>query len=298
MLPSGRSAEIARIVTFDGDLDEAHAPLSVTLVLDREVDVSRGNLLVSSEHQVKLSKSIEASVVWMDDQELRPGRRYLLKHGSQTVPAAISAIEHRTDVATLKREPAEALRMNDVGVIALQLLRPIAVDLYSENRSTGAFILIDGDSNHTVAAGMIIHGTDRGTDATQTTESGVGPVSSQERAARWGHQGGLLTLRGSRDIIDQVERALFLEGYVVARIDDSTDETSREAIARWAVSSGILALVVTEAETQDCVASIGDRRLVLAGTSILPLYEMLTERGILGPLSERLSHDEYCRYRS
>ncbi len=155
VLPSGRVAEIERIVTWDGDLAEAHAPLSVTLVLNHEVDISRGDLIVSAEAPATVAKRVKAALVWMDQRPLRRSRRYLLKHTSHTVPAFVSAIEHRTDIGTLSREPADTLEMNGIGVVSITLLRPMALDLYGQNRSTGAFILIDPETNATVAAGMI-----------------------------------------------------------------------------------------------------------------------------------------------
>ena len=136
-------------------LAEAHAPLSVTLVLDRELDISRGDLLVSAHAQATVARRLQAALVWMDSGPLARNRRYLLKHTSQTVPAFVSAVGHRTNIATLAHEPAETLEMNGIGVVTLDLLRPIAMDLYGENRSTGAFILIDSETNSTVAAGMI-----------------------------------------------------------------------------------------------------------------------------------------------
>ena len=102
VLPSGRSAEVERIVTLDGDLDEAHAPLSVTLVLDRELDISRGDLIVSSRRAGLSPGTLTAALVWMDQRPLALNRRYLLKHTSQTVPASVAAIDHRTDIATLR----------------------------------------------------------------------------------------------------------------------------------------------------------------------------------------------------
>src|ERR1022692_1584383 len=154
-LPSGRTAEVARIVSFDGDLAEAHAPLSVTLVLDRELDISRGDLIVSSHAQAIVARYIRAALVWMDQRPLERNRRYLLKHTSQTVPARVSSLEHRTNISSLSHEPAETLEMNEIGVVSIQVFRPIALDLYRENRSTGAFILIDPESNSTVAAGIV-----------------------------------------------------------------------------------------------------------------------------------------------
>jgi sulfate adenylyltransferase subunit 1 len=194
VLPSGRTAEVQRIVTFDGDLAEAYAPLSVTLVLDREVDVSRGDLIVAVESPAKVARSVQASLVWMDQRPLLLNRRYLLKHTSQTVPVIVSALHYRTDVGTLSREPAQTLHMNDIGTVSLTVLRPIALDSYGENRATGAFILIDADSNSTVAAGMITSAvTDEGKSAGLGLVDGWGtcdgrragcPMGSSRRCAR------------------------------------------------------------------------------------------------------------------
>ena len=109
VLPSGRSAEIERIVTWDGDLAEAYAPLSVTLVLNEEVDISRGDLIVSAGSPATVAKRVKAALVWMDQRPLERNRRYLLKHTSHTAPAFVSSIEHRTDIGNLSREPAETL---------------------------------------------------------------------------------------------------------------------------------------------------------------------------------------------
>src|ERR1039458_5770741 len=157
VLPSGRSAPVERIVTWDGDLAEAIAPLSVTLVLDRELDISRGDLIVSSQTPATVTKSMKAALVWMDQRPLELHRRYLLKHTSQTVPVFLTSIGHRTDLGTLNREPARTLHMNDIGAVTLNLLRPIALDVYGENRSTGAFILVDAETNGTVAAVLAVY---------------------------------------------------------------------------------------------------------------------------------------------
>ena len=168
VLPSGRSAEVERIVTWDGDLAEAHAPLSVTLVLSQEVDISRGDLIVSSAAPATVAKRVRAALVWMDQRPLERKRRYLLKHTSHTVPAFVSSIEHRTDIGNLSREPAATLEMNGIGVVNITLLRSMALDLYGSNRSTGAFILIDPETNATVAAGMVTSIADHGVTGTDT----------------------------------------------------------------------------------------------------------------------------------
>ena len=151
----GRPREVARIVTWDGDLAEAPAPLSVTLVLDRELDISRGDLIVPQRSAGGGGPQRESRAGVDGPASARLNRRYLLKHTSQTVPAFLTAVDHRTGLATLAVSRRRHSEMNDIGVVTLNLLRPIALDRYGENRGTGAFILIDADTNGTVAAGMV-----------------------------------------------------------------------------------------------------------------------------------------------
>jgi sulfate adenylyltransferase subunit 1 len=219
VFPSGRSAKIERIVTFDGDLEEAIAPLSVTLVLDREVDISRGDLIASAKTTPVAASSLKASLVWMDQRPLDVNRRYLLKHTSHTVPAIISLIDHRVDLGTLKHEPALTLRMNDIGGVSLHLLQPMAVDLYRDNRGTGALILIDPETNATVAAGMVSEAQGHPATIEEDEAAAWGRVTTGEREARWRHRGGVLELAGPIELIDAVERSLFAVGAVTCRID-------------------------------------------------------------------------------
>jgi len=260
VLPSGRSAKIARIVTFDGDLDEAVAPQSVTLVLDRELDISRGDLIVSSHAQASVANRIQAALVWMDSRPLQRNRRYLLKHTSQTVPAFVSAIEHRTNIATLAHEAADSLEMNALGAVKIDLLRPIALDTYGDNRSTGAFILIDPETNGTVAAGMITAASVVAAAGDRLEDDAWGPVTAGEREARWGHRGGVLELTGPIELIDSIERSLFSVGVVSNRIE-ANDEAFLlhpnllEIVARLQVQSGLLALVARANEGASLTAS-------------------------------------------
>jgi sulfate adenylyltransferase large subunit len=136
--PGGRSSKVKRIVTYDGDLDVAIAPMSVTLVLDHELDVSRGDLLASGT--VEVGNRFSAHVVWMDERPLDPGRTYLLKHATRTVTAQVET----------------ALELNQIGTVTLSTSRPIAFDPYSRNRTTGSFVLIDPATNFTAGAGMIV----------------------------------------------------------------------------------------------------------------------------------------------
>jgi sulfate adenylyltransferase large subunit len=249
VLPSGRSAKIERIATFDGNLEEAIAPLSVTLVLDRELDISRGDLIAGAEEPATVARDVKASLVWMDQRPLDRNRRYLLKHTSQTVPAFISSIDHRVDLGKLTLEPALVLGMNDIGAVSLRLLRPIAVDLYRSNRATGAFILIDAESNATVAAGMIRAAWD-GTAQTEGDEAAAwGRVTAGEREARWGHRGAVVELAGPAELIDAVERSLFAVGAVTCRIDGGERASLLHlgllgVVTDLQAGSGLLTLVV------------------------------------------------------
>jgi sulfate adenylyltransferase large subunit len=154
-LPSGRRTHVSRIVTLDGDLPMAHAPLSVTLTLDDEIDIGRGDMIASGDSPQAV-RAFEATVVWFDAKPLDPARHYLVKHTSHTVPAYVEAVTHRVNVATLTNEPASVLSMNEIGVVRIATARPLFFDPYSKNRGTGSFILIDRETNATAAAGMII----------------------------------------------------------------------------------------------------------------------------------------------
>jgi sulfate adenylyltransferase large subunit len=289
VLPSGRSAEVERIVTFDGDLEEAYAPLSVTLVLNRELDVSRGDLIASADSTPSVTRHIGASLVWMDQRPLALNRRYLLKHTSQTVPAFVAAIGHHTNIGTLAHEAADTLEMNAIGVVSIELLRPIGLDRYAENRTTGAFILIDAATNATVAAGMI---TSAGVDTSDGADepAASGPVTAIERAARWGHQGGVLSLTGPAGPIDLIERSLFSTGVVTQRIDTSDSAFAQhpellETIVRMQAEAGLLVLEVTVNDSEQLVATVRDRQLILDDTNpsgvVGALHHLLHEAEII-----------------
>ncbi len=139
-LPSGRRSRVQRIVTYGGDLEVAHAPLSVTLTLEDEIDISRGAML-SAGAEPQNSRSIEARVVWFDEQPLDSSKEYLLKQTTQTIRAGV--------------ESAQILKMNDIGEVRIALAQPLFFDSYKSNRTTGSFMLIDRETNATAAAGMI-----------------------------------------------------------------------------------------------------------------------------------------------
>jgi bifunctional enzyme CysN/CysC len=157
VLPSGQRTRIAAIDTYDGELDEAVAPLSVTLRLEDELDVERGALIAGLAEPPTVTRQLEADVCWLDVEALRPGRRFTIKHTSRSATAIVEALIDRVDVHTFEREEAPAeLELNDIGRIHVRTSAPLAIDSYARNRRTGCFILIDGATNHTVGAGMIV----------------------------------------------------------------------------------------------------------------------------------------------
>jgi bifunctional enzyme CysN/CysC len=231
VLPSKRTSRVKRLVTQDGDLDEAFCPQSITVVLDDEVDCSRGDMIVRPGNVPKSSNQFDATIVWLNADALLPGKSYLFKHTSQTIPGQIDSLRYRVDVNTLHRSPAPELQLNEIGRCSITLSQSIYFDAYKRNRSTGAFIIIDRLTNATVGAGMI---TDRDTArpkaAWESTEQdsakteSMTEVNLQERSARFGQSPATvlftgLTGTGKSTIARAVERALFDQGRAVMVLD-------------------------------------------------------------------------------
>lgn len=288
IFPSGIEANIARIVTFDGDLQKAEAPLSVTLVLDREVDVSRGDTIVAHDAPPQLAHRIVASLVWMDQKPLEQHRRYLLKHISRIVPVFVRAVENRVHIAMLEREPADTLNLNEIGTVEIELLRSLVFDPYNNNRVTGAFILIDAESNATVASGMIRRALGQAEDDQETYLYQSGPVTKKERSARWGHRGALLELSGREDVINAVERALFSLGIVTLRLDAAVLQGREEllqSVIEIQTHAGILAILVRHDEKTTLVASIEgqteDIKIEDHRAAAATVYRLLQRTGVV-----------------
>jgi hypothetical protein len=153
---SGRTSRVDRIVTMNGDLDEATAGQAVTLTLEDEIDVSRGDMLTATGAPPIHARHPEAHLVWMHDQPLQPGQIYLVKTAAAVTPGRVTTVQYAVDVNTLEQKQVATLGLNEIGVVSLELDRPVSFDTYRQNRDTGSFILIDRFTNATVAAGMII----------------------------------------------------------------------------------------------------------------------------------------------
>lgn len=157
-LPSGLATRIASIDTFDGPVDEAFPPMSVTLRLEDDIDISRGDMICRPNNQPHVSQELEAMVCWMADvARLAPRAKLTIKHTTRTARALVKELHYRLDVNTLHRdETASSLGLNEIGRVSLRITQPLFVDDYARNRLTGGFILVDEATNNTVGAGMIV----------------------------------------------------------------------------------------------------------------------------------------------
>ncbi len=231
-LPSGKGSRVKSITTLDGDLDEAFPPLSVTLTLEDEIDISRGDMIAHRHNRPKIGRHFEAMVVWMDEEPLDREKTYLIKQTTRTARVMVDKIHYRVDVNTLAKRDADSLKLNEIGRVIFTAYKPLAYDLYEKNRATGCFIIIDEASNLTVGAAMIIEREPveklpasmmRGVNAISERAPQQG-VTRNERAERIGQKPVCLWLTGlvssgKSEIAYQLERQLFERGLAAKVLD-------------------------------------------------------------------------------
>ncbi len=222
VLPSGKTSRIKSIVTFDGELEQATPGEAITLTLEDEIDVSRGDMLVHADNRPRIADSFDAMLVWMGEEPMLPGKKYDIKRATSYVPGSIASIIHSVDVNTLERAAASSLQLNEIGKVRVSLDAPIALDGYAQNRTTGAFIVIDRLTNGTVGAGMII--ADPVAHGAGGHHGTLAHVSTEERATRFGQQPATvlfsgLSGAGKSTLAYAVERKLFDMGRAVYVLD-------------------------------------------------------------------------------
>jgi bifunctional enzyme CysN/CysC len=232
VLPSRKTSRIARIATYDGDLSSAFAPMSVSLTLTDEIDVSRGDSIVHTGNVPQVANKCEAMIVWMDEDPLVPGKQYLVKQTNKVTPGTIASLRYRVNVNTLHREESPTLKLNEIGRCQLKVTQPLTFDSYRQNRGTGSFIIIDRLSNRTVGAGMILdrltsspeadHWSDE--PASQRLHVATGNVTEVERRARFGQSPCTVLLTGlagagKSTTAYALERELFSQGRAVTVLD-------------------------------------------------------------------------------
>nr|WP_067298560.1 sulfate adenylyltransferase subunit CysN [Marinobacterium profundum] len=281
VLPSGKSSRVKSIVTFDGELAEAYPPMSVTLTLEDEIDISRGDILVHSDKLPQVTSRFDAMVVWMAEAELVPGRTYDVKLATQTVAGSISHIRHRIDVNTHEQIPASSLSLNEIARCELNIERSIIADDYRDHRGTGSFIIVDRLSNATVAAGMIINEGDQAQQEDIDTINVDSRVSRSDKERRYGQRAGIISVSGgteeSRDqLLYSTEKRLFDAGRAVAVLTPrnlpAALQTNLEATAAVLADNGLVVLVESDSALPGALSvnldgQAGDLRLNSAAQS-------------------------------
>ncbi|NOU21071.1 MAG: sulfate adenylyltransferase subunit CysN [Methyloglobulus sp.] len=262
-LPSGKSSKIKAIVTYDGDLQEAFPPMAVTITLEDEIDVSRGDMLVGKDKAAPVvSDKFRANIVWMAEKSLTPGRQYAIKLATRSVYGSISLIHHRIDVNTLEHHDANELKLNEIGFCTVSVNAPVVFDPYKNSKWTGSFIIIDRLTNGTVGAGMI-------TGITDNEE--LLPVSAADRAARFSQTATAIALIGAsgKAFAYQLERKLFDNGHAATVL-----ETPSEALIDAIKNAGLLCLCVENSKLAEISFDTSEQ-------SIDSIYAVLKDKKVI-----------------
>ncbi|MFP6648672.1 MAG: sulfate adenylyltransferase subunit CysN [Pirellulaceae bacterium] len=317
VLPSGKTSHIKGIETFDGPLEEAFAPLAVTLTLDDEIDCSRGDMIVRPGNVPKQQQKLSTMIVWMSEEPMVPGKQYLFKQTTRTVTGAVSTLRYQIDVNTLHRKDAPSLGLNEIGRCDISLSEPVTFDSYRRNRATGSFIVIDRITNSTVAAGMILDRT-AGTgqnelwndlDEEQSDlQHSTSAVETTEREARFGQKPVTLLLTGltgsgktslayavERRLFDMGRAAMVLDGQNLRRgiskdlgfsADDRSENLRRSAeVAQLINNAGLICIAALVAPSEEirqrAAETVGpDRFLVIHLDAPLEVCRQRDESGI------------------
>lgn len=279
VLPAGVESRVARVVTHDGDLDQAVTGQAVTLTLEDEVDVSRGDILSSVDQPATVANQLEATLVWLSVDELVPGHPYLLKLGTRTVPATVTALKHKINVNTLEQLSTRTLALNEVGLATLSLNQAIAFDPYRDNRDTGGFILIDRLSNETVGAGLVRSGLHRQTpwQVLDVDRRARSRLKNQRPLVLWftGLSGA-----GKSTIANLVERKLHTQGRHTMLLDG---DNLRHGLNRD--------LGFTEADRVENIRRVAEVAKLMVDSGLIVLVSFISPfradrdlaRGLLGP---------------
>ncbi len=280
VLPSRKTSHVKSIVTFDGEQEEAFTPQSITLTLEDEIDISRGDLVCRPGNVPRCEQKFDATIVWMSDEPLVAGKQYVFKHTAKMITGAVTTLRYRINVNTLHREDAPALGLNEIGRCSVVLNEPVSFDRYRRNQVTGSFIIIDRLSNVTVGAGMLL---DRGGSGTAdhweeefatSLQEHTSVVTSEERSARFGQKPVTVLLTGlsgagkttlayatERKLFDLGRAATVLDGENLRRgiskdlgftVHDRSENLRRGAeVARLMNDSGLICLAAFAAPQEE-----------------------------------------------
>jgi sulfate adenylyltransferase subunit 1 len=253
-LPSGKTSTVKSIVVWEGELAEAHVGQAITLTLNDEIDISRGDMIVAADDTLTMAHGFEAHVVWMHEQAMQVGKTYDFKLGTTFTSGRVTEIIHQIDVNTLATSPAEQLTLNGIALCRVQFTRAVAFDAYKDCHATGSLIIIDRLNNITVGAGMISSRLDAGDD-----NDTLVPVTAGDRARRLGQAAVRIVIEasGAQALAEQLESALFQAGALPAIASES-------GVVHALQGAGVIVIVPEEV--------VGERsvRVRDAGTSIAP----------------------------
>ena len=255
-LPSRRTTRVRSVVSFDGEKPEAFAPMSTTLTLQEEIDLSRGDILVSPDAPPRVSCHLEAMVVWLDAKPMALGHSYLIKHNVRSSRAKATKIGFRMNMHTLEREPASELHMNDIAAVEFETASPMFFDPYKRNRVTGSFILIDPISNATVGAAMIErelapqaeHSLPHDVRAAKPEARPItAPLTNEDRYRHHGHYPSVIFTGNRLALARSLESALFARGFEVLHLAGAELSPERlETVLSLANSLGLVVILSLE----------------------------------------------------
>jgi len=285
VLPSGKESTIDRIVTMDGDLDEAAAGRSVTLTLTDEIDISRGDVLVAADALPGVADQFEAQVVWMGEGEMLPERPYLCQIGTMTVQARITRPKYKVNVNTLEQTATNTLALNEIGVCNISFDRPVPFDAYADNRDMGGFILIDRLTNATVGAGLIRHSLRRSDNIHWQAVD----VNEEARATLNGHKPQILWFTGlsgsgKSTIANELERRLYALGCHTYLLDG---DNVRHGLNRD--------LGFTEADRVENIRRVTEVARLMADAGLIVLASFISPfRAERDAARELVGEDRFC----
>lgn len=282
VLPSGKSSRVKSIVTYDGELSEAFPPMSVTLTLEDQIDISRGDILVHSKKLPQTTDRFDATLVWMAEQTLVQGKTYDIQLLTGRVAGAVTAVRHQIDVNSLQQTDASTLALNEIGRCELTLEQPVVADNYKGFRGTGSFIVVDRLTHTTVAAGMILPSVQQ---QGQTLHHSA-QVTTAQKARRFGQQAAVVYVKGeanaARTLVHTLEKVLFDAGRAVATLQHDNlqySEGFKAPLALALKANGLLVLTDTDTGHSDLTLILAD--LPEQGGQVAAALEQLREHKIL-----------------
>lgn len=274
--PSGKRSKVKGIHTYEGEIQEAFPPMSVTLTLEDEIDISRGEMIIHPDNQPLVDRHFEAMLVWMDEEAMDPRKQFYIKHTTNSTKAHIDEIRFKVDVNTLEEFKVDRLTLNEIGRVVITTIKPLLFDPYNKNKSTGSFILVDPITNNTSAVGMIINKLDNGDQASKLeaikesfAANGVSSlITPQEREEKYGQKGHTLWISGadSKELAFTFERRLFDEGRIAIVLDAASSPVHVASVSALLNKQGIITICAAATLGSEIVAAVGEGVIITIST--------------------------------